>query len=144
MNSLSKKVETKKEQEAKIDPTKLLKENFSQADFYVFWKKYIVILNKQGDKILPSILSASEPVLKGTIVTLTYPNAMMVSEVKKQQTHILNYLRSKLKNYQISFELVLNEAKEKSYIYTPEEKYNKLRQLNPLLEELRKILHLDL
>jgi len=145
LNSVHKRTEEiKKEQDSEIDTSKLPQEEFSQADFYVHWKKYIDILNKQGDKILPSILSASEPVLKDTLITLTYPNAMMVSEVKKQQTHVLNYLREKLKNYQISFNLVLDEKEEKSYAYTPEEKYNKLRELNPLIDELRKTLFLDL
>ena len=120
------------------------KEDFSQADFYVYWKKYIDILTKQGDKILPSILSASEPVLKDAQIGLTYPNAMMLAEVKKNQVHILNYLRRKLNNYQISFNLILNESEEKKYAYTPEEKYHKLRELNPLIDELRKTFHLDL
>lgn len=145
LNSVHKKAEeVKNEKDTQVDSSNLPKEPFSQSDFYVYWKKYINILSKQGDKILPSILNASEPVLKETIITLTYPNAMMVSEVKKQQTHVLNYLRNKLKNYEISFNLVLNESKEKSYAYTPEEKYNKLRELNPLLDELRKKLYLDL
>lgn len=145
LNSIHKKSEaTKKEQDSKVDTSNLPKEPFTHADFYVHWKKYISILSKQGNKILPSILSASEPVLKDTVITLTYPNAMMVSEVKKQQTHVLNYLRDKLRNYQISFNLVLDEKEEKSYAYTPEEKYNKLRELNPLIDELRKKLYLDL
>ncbi len=110
----------------------------------MFWKKYINILTKQGDKMLASILNSSEPVLKDTEVSLTYPNAMMLKEVKKNQTHVLNYLRDKLQNYQIRFNLILNELDEKKFVYTPEEKYSKLREINPLLDELRKTLYLDI
>ena len=33
---------------------------------------------------------------------------------------------------------------EKKYIYTPEEKYNRLREINPHIDDLRKELDLDL
>ncbi len=145
LKSVHKKTEeTKKEHKTEVDFSKMPKEDFSKADFQVYWKKYIDILTKQGDKILPSILSASEPILKDTRINLTYPNAMMLAEVKKNQVHVLNYLRRKLNNYQISFNLILNESEEKKYAYTPEEKYHKLRELNPLIDELRKTFHLDL
>ncbi len=94
--------------------------------------------------MLVSILNSSEPVLKDGLVQLTYPNKMMLEEVKKHQTYILNYLREKLHNYEISFQLILNESDEKKYAYTPQEKYAKLREINPMIDELRKKLHLDL
>lgn len=145
LNSLHKKaVANKKDSESEVDISKLPVEAFTQADLYVFWKKYIAILNKQGDKMLASILSSSEPVLKENLVHLTYPNAMMLEEVKNNKSHVLNYLRNKLKNHQILFELILNEEAEKKYAYTPEEKYNKLREINPIVDDFRKAFHLDL
>jgi len=145
LNSLHKKAaNNKKDSTSEVDIAKLPVEAFTQADLYVFWKKYIAILDKQGDKMLSSILLSSEPVLQETVLHLTYPNAMMLEEVKKSQAHILNYLRSKLKNYQISFNLILNEEDEKKYVYTPEEKYNKLREINPIVDDFRKAFHLDL
>lgn len=145
LNSLHKKAaENKKDPESEVDISKLPVDPFTKADLYVFWKKYIAILNKQGDKMLASILLSSEPILEETTIHLTYPNAMMLEEVKKSQKHILNYLRSKLNNYQISLKLILNEEEEKKYAYTPEEKYNKLREINPEVDDFRKAFHLDL
>jgi DNA polymerase-3 subunit gamma/tau len=142
--NLHKKTSEKSNKEKQIDTSKLPKEEFSFADFFVYWKKYIDILNKQGDKMLVSILNSSEPVLKDVVVELTYPNKMMLEEVKKHQTYILNYLRDKLQNYDLSLQLILNESDEKKYAYTPQEKYARLREINPLIDELRKKLHLDL
>ena len=110
----------------------------------MYWKKYIEILNKQGEKMLASILNTSEPILKDTVVDLTYPNSMMLEEVKRNQIHVLNYLRAKLKNYQLKFNLILDEKQEKRFAYTPEEKYQKLREMNPMIEEMRKLLFLDI
>ena len=94
--------------------------------------------------MLASILNSSQPVLKNTQASVTYPNEMMLKEVQKNQKHILNYLRNKLENHQISLNLILNESDEKKYIYTPEEKYTKLQEITPLLNELRKKFYLDL
>lgn len=117
---------------------------FSEADFIVYWKKYIEILTKQGEKMLSAILNSTEPVLKETCITLTYPNAMMMEEVRKNQTPILNYLRDKLQNYSIRFDLHFNEQDEKSFVYTPQEKFEKLMEINPILGEFRQRFNLDI
>lgn len=144
LTNVHKKAEESKEEANNIDYSKYPKEPFTQADFYVYWKKYIDILNKQGEKMLGSILNSTQPVLKETTVSLTFPNSMMLEELKKNQIHILNYLRGKLKNYQLSFNLILDEKKEKRFAYTPEEKYQKLREINPEIDALRKLLFLDI
>lgn len=94
--------------------------------------------------MLASILNSSEPILKETTVDLIYPNSMMLEEVKKNQIVVLNYLRGKLKNYQLKFNLILDEKQEKRFAYTPHEKYQKLKELNPMIEEMRKVLFLDI
>ncbi len=93
--------------------------------------------------MLASILNAVTPQISGTQVHLVFPNQVMLEEVKKNQLHVLNYLRSKLQNYLIKFHLELDETQEKTFVYTPQEKYAKLREINPLLDTLRKTLHLD-
>ncbi len=93
---------------------------------------------------MASNLNLSKPVLKDMVIHLTYPNQMILDEVKKNQTYILNYLRNKLQNHQIVLKLILDEAIEKKYAYTSEEKYQKLQEMNPLLDELRKTLFLGI
>ncbi len=94
--------------------------------------------------MLAGILSAINYTLDNETVILTFPNSMMLEEVKKNQTSVLNFLRDKLQNYHLKFELHLDEKIEKKFVYTPQEKYEKLREKNPLIEELRKKLHLDI
>lgn len=148
ISSLSLRSAKSKEEEIQINEithnADLPKELFSQADLFVYWKKYIDIITRQGEKILAATLGSTEPILNEFTIILTYPNAMMMEEVKKNQSKILNYLREKLQNYEISFELNYNETDEKNYIYTPQEKFEKLLEINPLLGEFRKTLHLDI
>ena len=42
------------------------------------------------------------------------------------------------KQFSVEIHIIVNEAEEKNYIYTPEEKYNRLREINPHIDELRK------
>ncbi len=134
------KITTKK----KIDYSNMPKEKFSQAAFDVNWTTYVDILNRQGNKMLASILNTSKPVLNDTVVTLTYPNSMMAEELRKHQSGILNHLREKLQNYQISFNIIVDEKEEKTYAYSPQDKYTKLFEINPLIEEMRRVLFLDI
>lgn len=143
LSAAGKKEETQSEIKSSIE-VDLPQNPFSNADFYVYWKKYIEILTKQGEKMLSAILNSTEPIVEENNVILTYPNAMMMEEVRKNQSPILNYLRGKLQNYSIVFDLKYNETDEKSFVYTPQEKYEKLLEINPLLAEFRKLLDLDL
>jgi len=147
-SSLSlKSVHQKKEQitlKKEIDLTNMPRNPFTKADFEVHWVKYISILNRQGEKMLASILKSAVPILKKTTIQLTYPNAMMADELSRKKGPVLNYLRSKLQNYDIAFELITDEKQEKKYAYTPQEKYQKLVELNPMLEALRVELLLDI
>lgn len=99
---------------------------------------------KQGQKMLSAILTSSEPNLKDTTIKITYPNAMMMEEVKKNQIPILNYLREKLQNYDINFDLDFNEDIEKSFVYTAQEKFEKMLEINPILGEFRRTFELDI
>lgn len=144
LNALQKKAEENSIDEPIQKNENLPREAFSKAAYQVEWEKYIDILNKQGEKMLGGILSAISYNVDKEIVRLTFPNSMMLEEVKKNQTSILNFLRDKLQNYHLKFDLYLDEKTEKKFIYTPQEKYEKLKEKNPLIEELRKKLHLDI
>jgi len=56
----------------------------------------------------------------------------------------LPYIREGLNNYAIQIKVLVKETEEKNFIYTPEEKYNRLREINPAIDELRRKLDLDL
>ncbi len=48
-----------------------------------------------------------------------------------------------MKNFEIDLNISVNETAEKQYAYTPQEKYEKLKEKNPLIEKLRKEFDLD-
>jgi DNA polymerase-3 subunit gamma/tau len=62
----------------------------------------------------------------------------------QDQGELMRFLKDKLQNTSISLEISVNDKSEKKYVYTPREKFEKLREKNPNLELLRTTFDLDI
>ncbi|WP_299679635.1 DNA polymerase III subunit gamma/tau [uncultured Dokdonia sp.] len=133
-----------KRKEQKIDVTNLPKEPFTEIAMQAAWKEYVVKLSNRGEKIIASNLEADTPKLDGTVIQLEYPNATMKVEVERAQGPLLEFLKRKLNNYDITLDIVVNEEVQRKYAYTPQEKYDKLKEQNPDLEILKRAFDLEL
>lgn len=117
---------------------------FTEEDMQKHWNAYIQKIEKQGKKILASSLHSDVPRLKNsTTIWLEFPNSTMKKEVEREQGPLLDYLKEKLQNYSIEIQISVNEESAKKYAFTPEEKYQKLKEKNPAIEFLRKEFDLD-
>ena len=109
------------------------------------WIKFQKKINKEGRKNLASILSINKPeIIKGNLISYTLTNNTNKLELEKNKIDLLNFLKKDLKNDKILLEIRVNKLKEKSFVYTPSEKYDKLKKLNPNIEILRKEFKLNL
>lgn len=121
------------------------KDTFDEQKLQKLWKEYGKILDKKGERSMASIVGTDVPKLAEKFkISFTIPNKLMQDQFKKGRPKLLHFLREKLNNYGISIEVILNETIEKKFAYTPLEKFNKLKEKNPLLEKLRKTFELDL
>lgn len=145
-----KSVERKKEHqikqlEVKVNTEDLPNDPFSVEDLSKFWNAYVGDLEHQGRYNLAAILKIDAPKLqKDFSIALEFPNSTNKIEVERQQTELLQFLRKSLNNYSISLDISVNETLEKQYAYTPQERYEKLKEKNPVIEELKQIFDLDL
>ena len=62
----------------------------------------------------------------------------------KQEKDSMKHLRTKLNNFDLNLKVDIQEEVKKKFIYTPEEKYQRLTELNPKLKDLRQRFKLDL
>ena len=109
------------------------------------WIKFQKKINKEGRKNLASILSINKPeIIKGNLISYTLTNNTNKLELEKNKFDLLNFLKKDLKNEKILLEIRVNKLKEKSFVYTPSEKYDKLKKLNPNIEILRKEFKINL
>ena len=144
-----KSIRAKKEHEIRkldvvVDEEDLPKEPFSQEQLTEVWNTFVTKIEAEGKMNLAAILSIDEPTLKGTTIHLTFPNSTNKVEVERQSFDLLQFLRKSLKNYDISLDIDINEEMQKKFAYTPEDKYEKLKEKNPNIELLRKTFDLDL
>lgn len=101
-------------------------------------------MHEKGEKILASILKADAPKLKGHTIHLAYPNELMKVELLKVRPKVLRYIRGKLNNFDVDFEITVNEDTTKRFAYTPQEKYELLKEKNEAITLLRKKFNLEL
>lgn len=122
----------------------LPKEAFTETDMRLQWEKFAERLSNNGQKIMATYMQMNDPVLDGTTIKLEMPNEGSQVDFDNGKHDLLGYLRSKLHNHDILIETHVNEVSTKKYAFTPEEKYEKLKAINPALELLRKTFDLDI
>jgi len=122
----------------------LLFKDFSEETMLETWKDYTKIIEDEGKFNLLSHLSMGIPKLDGTIIHLVFPNDTIKLEVERAKHELLNFLREKLQNHKISLSIEVDEMAIKRYAYTSLEKFEKLKEKNPLIDSLRKEFDLDI
>jgi hypothetical protein len=109
----------------------------------LYWTKYANKLGEKGFKIMESLLTINDPVLNGAHITIELPNEGSKIDFESEKNGLLGYLRGHLHNHDITIEVIVNEAIENKFAFTPQDKYNRLNEINPNLELLRRTFDLD-
>ncbi|MCT4698745.1 DNA polymerase III subunit gamma/tau [Tenacibaculum haliotis] len=118
---------------------------FTHEELKDAWKKYYFKLQELGERSIAAILASGEPQLgKPFTIIFSLPNDLMKSQLERGKSKLTRFLREKLNNYGIQIEVIVNETVEKKFAYTPQEKYEKLKEKNPILEKLKSTFGLDL
>jgi DNA polymerase-3 subunit gamma/tau len=116
-----------------------------EAQLLSHWRRFTRRMEEKGRKILASSLSTDSPkLLKDHTIWIELPNNTMKKEVERDQLELMAYLKKELNNYSLQLKVTVNEETARQYAFTPEEKYQKLREKNPAIDLLRKTFDLDL
>lgn len=114
-------------------------------DLEVYWEKYYQKKIEQKEQNLASLFQLNKPHLQGD-KTIIYevPSTLNKVEIEREFEYFLPYLREKLNHFNIQIKIVVKQSSERKFIYTNEEKYNRLVEINPLIDKLRNELDLEL
>jgi|694.fasta_scaffold10308_7 DNA polymerase-3 subunit gamma/tau len=118
-------------------------EPFTETEMLEQWLKYAQRLEDKGYRIVASLLTINDPILEGTKITHELPNESSKIDFEKEKPELLGYLRGKLHNHDITIQVDVNEQLVLKKAYTNQDKYNRLLEINPNLELLRKMFELD-
>ena len=118
---------------------------FTETDMLLQWNKYAQRLGDKGQKIMETYLLINDPKMHENGVTIIHelPNEGSKLDFDTEKHGLLGYLRGKLHNHDITIEVVVNETVETKFAFTPQDKFNRLNEINPALEILKKTFDLD-
>lgn len=126
------------------DTIHLPTEAFTETDMLMQWNKYAQRLGDKGRKIMESLLLVNDPKLQGTTIIHELPNEGSKIDFESEKFDLLGYLRGKLHNHDIMIEIVVNEQMDNRRAFTPQDRFNRLNEMNSNLELLRKTFDLDI
>lgn len=94
---------------------------------------------------MATYMQINDPILDadGVTIRLELPNEGSKAQFDNEKLELVGYLRGKLHNHDITVQTFVNEEVASRHAFTPEEKFEKLKALNPAIETLRKMFDLD-
>lgn len=125
------------------DTVHLPSEPFTETEMHEQWFEYARRLENKGQHIVASLVTINKPTLNGTTIIHELPNESSKLEFE-QDRDLLGYLRGKLHNHDITIEVNVNETLVLKKSNKSIDKYNRLVELNPNLEAMRKLFGLDI
>jgi DNA polymerase-3 subunit gamma/tau len=132
-------------QKSLINNSEDLTNDFTDNELIISWKKFYTELINEGRKNLASILLIDSPkIINKNEVHFTLTNNTNKIELEKIENKLINFLKTDLKNNRIQLIINVDKINEKTKLYTPSEKYNKLKSINPSIEKMRKDFKLNL
>ncbi|MCM4156029.1 DNA polymerase III subunit gamma/tau [Gramella sp. AN32] len=143
LKSISKKKELQEKIQANLPKEEVMYESFSEENLIENWIAYTEKLKDKGEKILASILESQQPKLEDKNIVLTFPNETMKIDLEKEEPRLMGFLKRKLRNTHIVLQINVDESTSRKYAFTAQEKYEKLKEANPLIDKLRATFDLD-
>lgn len=130
-----------KENEENDEPTYITgneKNDFTEADFLVQWNAFAEKLKAENKINLYTLMVANPPKLVDNFkVEVIVENGVQSHLLLNAKVDILNFLRQKLKNYQIDLSPIIQTNTIVRRPITDIEKYQAMLVKNPLLDKLR-------
>lgn len=119
--------------------------DFTTDDLLNSWNQYANEAKQTGKINIFTLMTANAPALTdGHLIELQIENKIQAGLLAAEKIELLNFLRTRLQNFQIDIAARIAEQTGKKKLYTSSEKYQHMVEKNPKLEEFRKRFNLDL
>ena len=112
-------------------------------DVLELWDEYVQVQEDKGRYNIASILRISTPTIKQNHIHYKVSNNTSALEIDLEKNQLVQFLRNRLK---AKIELILTTDKtiDKKLTYTNKDKYNLLKEKNPLIDELKNTFKLSI
>ena len=124
------------------------KEKVTEEGLKLAWDMFVEKQSVNKRVSLVSTLKMCAYELKGNVVYFRVLNALQEAQLDGERADLLNHLRKEVKNaaLELSIEITASNGEDEEGVtyFSEKERYQKMVEKNPTLEELRKRLDLDL
>ena len=119
---------------------------FDQPMLEGLWRSYADKLEKHGRMTLSAAMKKRKPTVGENFeLSFIVDSAAAEKDLNEEKLELLIYLRKALSNFKISLTIIvnINEASD-GPAYTPSEKFKKLAEINPAMNDLKKSFDLEI
>lgn len=118
-------------------------QSFTSEDFLSKWNYFTNQTSEKGFKLMASYMQMGNPIVDGSKISIQLPNDSSKNDFMTNSLDLLSFLRQKLNNHEITIEVIVVETERTKIAFTPNDKYERLKELNPNIELLRQLFELD-
>lgn len=143
-----KSIKKKRELEASLNPIQINQDDLPK-DLFTFeeLKKHWNFCSNQyystGRMLMSSTMNMAQLNLNSEILTVEFPNTGSKLTFEENLYDLVSYIHKKLNNYHLKFNIVVNEKVELKKLYSPNDKLEYLKEVNPTLDLLIKTFNLE-
>jgi DNA polymerase-3 subunit gamma/tau len=132
--------------EAIVEAVPDLAKPYAQEELFSVWNEYANHLQSQGRLSIHAALSKRKPEPADKfVVKFKVDSTAVEKDLNELKAEMLGYMRKKLSNFALQIEVEVVIGDESGQIpYTPSEKFKKLAEKNPLLNDLKNQFDLDI
>lgn len=136
-----------KELDVPRNPEVIRNEEVNEEALASAWQDFVSEMKKAGQMNLLSTLMASQVTLEGPVIVISVLNKLQEEQIRGTQMHLMTHLGNALSNDELNLEIRLVSTpagQAKSEFLNDRERYDRMVQKNPVLDNLRNQLDLDL
>lgn len=131
--------------EETADKSKLPKDDFTESRVQELWEEYAGTIREEGRHQFATTLTMNKPVKKSE-VSIEFPvtNSVQQAEVQDNLDKMSAFFQQRLNNFHIIISCVVTDTPEmEAKPYTTSEKFHKMAEKNPDMNQLRQQFDLD-
>jgi DNA polymerase-3 subunit gamma/tau len=117
---------------------------FTQAELTLSWDEFADKLKNESPHLYSTLKSSRPSLRPDWIIEFSLANRVLEDELNLRKTDMMEFLRSKLRNYKIQLRTSIAENLTAMKPYTDKEKFEMLAEKNPALRTLREELDLEI
>ncbi|MCX6311130.1 MAG: DNA polymerase III subunit gamma/tau [Bacteroidetes bacterium] len=144
ISSFTKPTEEAKKTTTNISDIGQAAEDFSQEQLEKAWSGFSETLKVQKRQMDYATFTGNKPVLVAKdLVTFTVLNTMAEERINEDKTELMTFLRKQLRNFVFKLEIIVSKEEGESMIFTAQDRFKKLAEINPDIQKLKQAFDLD-